>query len=199
MAAETGDQGAAGDRGREGEAAGVLDRQLFVEEHRRIGLDRGGLGQGGRTPLAEGVGDGDRGRVELDAEDFDREREALGLVLGLDPELIHTGLIEAEFEHVLAFERIELFGLVGANKGKRDGRGVALAAGELLGGDEEAVEVAELQFRAGLEGEQVVLDASDRIDNFVSAITQAKMRGEKAIYDVRRGRDVRPEDVKVKN
>lgn len=39
------------------------------------------------------------------------------------------------------------------------------------------------------EGDSVVLDASERIDNFSSAITQAKARGERAIYDVRRGRE----------
>lgn len=51
------------------------------------------------------------------------------------------------------------------------------------------------------EGDEVVLDASERDDNFASAITKAKIRGEKAIYDVRRGRDIHVKDVegKVKN
>jgi hypothetical protein len=52
---------------------------------------------------------------------------------------------------------------------------------------------------AWLEGEHVVMDASDRIENFSSAITQAKARGERAIYDVRRGRDIHVKDVKPKN
>ena len=49
------------------------------------------------------------------------------------------------------------------------------------------------------EGDSVVLDASERIDNFSTAVTQAKMRGERAVYDVRRGKDVHVKDVKVKN
>jgi hypothetical protein len=51
------------------------------------------------------------------------------------------------------------------------------------------------------DGEQVVMDASDRMDNFSSAITAAKMRGEKAIYEVRRGKDHTVEDMqrKVRN
>jgi hypothetical protein len=49
------------------------------------------------------------------------------------------------------------------------------------------------------EDDHVVLDASERMNNFSSAITAAKMRGERAIYDVRRGRDIHVKDVKVKN
>lgn len=46
------------------------------------------------------------------------------------------------------------------------------------------------------EGDNVVLDASERIENFSSAITQAKARGERAIYDVRRGREHFVSDMK---
>jgi hypothetical protein len=51
------------------------------------------------------------------------------------------------------------------------------------------------------EGDHVVLDASERINTFSSAITAAKMRGERAIYDVRRGREHHVEDMqrKVRN
>lgn len=51
------------------------------------------------------------------------------------------------------------------------------------------------------EGNDVVLDASERIEHFSSAITAAKMRGERAIYDVRRGREHHVEDMqrKVRN
>jgi hypothetical protein len=49
------------------------------------------------------------------------------------------------------------------------------------------------------EGGDVVLDASENIPTFSSAITAAKMRGERAVYDVRRGRDINTHSVKVKN
>jgi hypothetical protein len=39
------------------------------------------------------------------------------------------------------------------------------------------------------EDSDVVLDAAEQIDTYSSAMTAAKMRGEKAIYNVRRGRD----------
>lgn len=54
---------------------------------------------------------------------------------------------------------------------------------------------------AWVENDKVVLDASERIENFSSAITQAKARGERAIYDVRRGREHFVSDMKgrVKN
>lgn len=44
------------------------------------------------------------------------------------------------------------------------------------------------------EGDNVVLDASERLDTFHTAITAAKMRGERAVYDVRRGRDRHTKD-----
>lgn len=49
------------------------------------------------------------------------------------------------------------------------------------------------------EGDNVVLDASENIPTYSSAVTAAKMRGERAVYDVRRGRDIRTDQVKVKN
>lgn len=51
------------------------------------------------------------------------------------------------------------------------------------------------------EGDNVVLDASERDEIFHTAVTKAKMRGERAVYDVRRGRDIHVKDVegKVKN
>lgn len=51
------------------------------------------------------------------------------------------------------------------------------------------------------EGDSVVLDASDRLDSYTDAMTAAKMRGERAVYDVRRGRDHRVANLegKVKN
>ena len=49
------------------------------------------------------------------------------------------------------------------------------------------------------EGDNVVLDASEQVPTYSSAITSAKMRGERAIYDVRRGRDLYTHDAKVKN
>lgn len=49
------------------------------------------------------------------------------------------------------------------------------------------------------EGDHVVLDASENIPTYSSAVTQAKMRGERAVYDVRRGREINTADVKVKN
>ncbi len=51
------------------------------------------------------------------------------------------------------------------------------------------------------EGDNIVLDASDRVDTFHSAITMAKMRGERAVYDVVRGRDrdVADTEGRVKN
>lgn len=39
------------------------------------------------------------------------------------------------------------------------------------------------------EGDHVVLDASNNMGNYTDAITAAKLRGERAIYDVRRNRD----------
>lgn len=54
---------------------------------------------------------------------------------------------------------------------------------------------------AWVEGDKVVLDASERIDTYSSAMTAAKMRGERAVYDVRRGRDHHVADLegRVKN
>lgn len=54
---------------------------------------------------------------------------------------------------------------------------------------------------AWVEDGNVVLDASDRHDNFASAMTAAKMRGERAVYDVRRGREHHVSDLegRVKN
>jgi hypothetical protein len=51
------------------------------------------------------------------------------------------------------------------------------------------------------EDDQVVLDASENIGSYPRAITAAKMRGEKAVYDVRRGRDrhVADDEGRVKN
>jgi hypothetical protein len=48
------------------------------------------------------------------------------------------------------------------------------------------------------EGDQVVLDASEHIDNRVTATTAAKTRGERAVYDLSRERDIHTEDVKRK-
>lgn len=50
---------------------------------------------------------------------------------------------------------------------------------------------------AWVEGSDVVLDASENIPTYSSAITEAKMRGERAVYDVRRGRDRYTKDAKV--
>lgn len=52
---------------------------------------------------------------------------------------------------------------------------------------------------AWVEDDDVVLDASEQIPTYSSAVTEAKMRGERAVYDVRRGRDVHTKDVTVKN
>lgn len=54
---------------------------------------------------------------------------------------------------------------------------------------------------AWVEDGNVVLDASQQIANYISAVTAAKMRGERAIYDVRRGRDhyVKDAEDRVKN
>lgn len=52
---------------------------------------------------------------------------------------------------------------------------------------------------AWVEGEDVVLDASEQVPTYSSAVTAAKMRGERAVYDVRRGKDIYTKDVKVKN
>jgi hypothetical protein len=49
------------------------------------------------------------------------------------------------------------------------------------------------------EDDSVVLDASEQIPTYSSAVTAAKMRGERAVYDVRRGRDLHTKDVQVKN
>lgn len=51
------------------------------------------------------------------------------------------------------------------------------------------------------EGDNVVLDASERVETYSSAMTAAKMRGERAVYDVRRGREHHVDDLKgrVKN
>ena len=49
------------------------------------------------------------------------------------------------------------------------------------------------------EDGHVVLDASENIPTYSSAVTAAKMRGERAVYDVRRGRDVHTKDVRVVN
>lgn len=48
------------------------------------------------------------------------------------------------------------------------------------------------------EGDQVVLDASEHIDNRVNATTAAKTRGERAVYDLGRERDIHTADVKRK-
>ena len=52
---------------------------------------------------------------------------------------------------------------------------------------------------AWAEDGQVVLDASENIPTYSSAVTAAKMRGERAVYDVRRGRDINTKDVRVVN
>lgn len=52
---------------------------------------------------------------------------------------------------------------------------------------------------AWVEDSDVVLDASEQIPTYSSAITEAKMRGERAIYDVRRGKDRNTKDAKVVN
>jgi hypothetical protein len=49
------------------------------------------------------------------------------------------------------------------------------------------------------EGDNVVMDASERVETYSSAMTAAKMRGERAVYNVRRGRDHHVADVEVKN
>jgi hypothetical protein len=52
-----------------------------------------------------------------------------------------------------------------------------------------------------VEGDKVVLDASERDETYHSAMTKAKMRGERAVYDVRRGREHHVADLegRVKN
>lgn len=52
---------------------------------------------------------------------------------------------------------------------------------------------------AWVEDGDVVLDASENVPTYSSAITAAKMRGERAIYDVRRGRDRNTQDARVIN
>lgn len=54
---------------------------------------------------------------------------------------------------------------------------------------------------AWVENDNVVMDASERIDTYSSAMTAAKMRGERAVYDVRRGREHHVKDLegRVKN
>lgn len=51
---------------------------------------------------------------------------------------------------------------------------------------------------AWVEGQDVVLDASEQIPTYSSAMTAAKMRGERAIYNVRRGRDHHVTDLEGK-
>lgn len=54
---------------------------------------------------------------------------------------------------------------------------------------------------AWVEGSDVVMDASEQVSTYSSAMTAAKMRGERAVYNVRRGRDHHVSDLegKVKN
>ena len=52
---------------------------------------------------------------------------------------------------------------------------------------------------AWVEDGNVVLDASEAVPTFSSAITAAKLRGERAVYDVRRNKDRHTKDVKVQN
>lgn len=49
------------------------------------------------------------------------------------------------------------------------------------------------------EGDNIVLDASEQVGTYSSAITAAKMRGERAVYDVRRNRDRYVNGTNVKN
>jgi hypothetical protein len=49
------------------------------------------------------------------------------------------------------------------------------------------------------EDDHVVLDASEQIPTYSTAITKAKMQGERAVYDVRRGKDRHVKDATVKN
>lgn len=49
------------------------------------------------------------------------------------------------------------------------------------------------------EGDNIVFDASQQIPTYSSAISAAQARGERAIYDVRRGRDLHTHDAKVVN
>lgn len=49
------------------------------------------------------------------------------------------------------------------------------------------------------EGDHVVLDASENIPTYSSAITEAKMRGERAVYDVRRDQERFTKDARPKN
>ena len=51
------------------------------------------------------------------------------------------------------------------------------------------------------EGDDVVLDASEKVETYSSAMTMAKMRGERAVYNVRRGKDHHVADLegRVKN
>ncbi len=44
------------------------------------------------------------------------------------------------------------------------------------------------------EEDKVYLDASQMVPHLTDAVTHMKLRGEKAIYDVRRGKDIRRED-----
>lgn len=52
---------------------------------------------------------------------------------------------------------------------------------------------------AWVEDDKVVLDASENHGVFHTAITAAKMRGERAVYDVRRGKDRYTKDAKAVN
>lgn len=52
---------------------------------------------------------------------------------------------------------------------------------------------------AWVEEGNVVLDASENVPTYSSAITAAKMRGERAIYDVRRGRDWQTDKARAVN
>lgn len=49
------------------------------------------------------------------------------------------------------------------------------------------------------EGNSVVLDASEQIPSYSSAISAAKARGERAIYDVKRDNEVYTEKARVVN
>lgn len=52
---------------------------------------------------------------------------------------------------------------------------------------------------AWTEDGKVVLDASERLETYTDAITAAKLRGERAVYDVRRGRDWHTKDARAIN
>jgi hypothetical protein len=54
---------------------------------------------------------------------------------------------------------------------------------------------------AWVEDGNVVLDASERVHDYSGAMTEAKKRGERAVYDIGRGREhwVKDVDGKVKN